>query len=138
VEVVPGITSAIAVPAYAGIPVTHRDHASSVTFITGHEGEHKEEELLEWDVLSRLSGTLVILMGVGGLGHNTERLLESGKNPETPVAIIENGTRKNQRVITGRLGDITRIASDENLKPPAIIVIGDVAKLFGFIPQNSL
>ncbi|MHC1565934.1 MAG: uroporphyrinogen-III C-methyltransferase [Candidatus Syntropharchaeales archaeon] len=138
VEVVPGITSAIAVPAYAGIPVTHRDHASSVTFITGHEGEHKEEEVLEWDVLSRLSGTLVILMGVGGLRHNTERLLESGKNPETPVAIIENGTRKNQRVITGRLGDITRLASEKNLKPPAIIVIGDVVKLFGIIPQNPL
>ncbi|MCW7077088.1 MAG: uroporphyrinogen-III C-methyltransferase [Candidatus Syntrophoarchaeum sp.] len=138
VEVVPGITSAIAVPAYAGIPVTHRDHASSVTFITGHEGEHKEEEVLEWDVLSRLSGTLVILMGVGGLKHNIGRLLESGKNPETPVAIIENGTRKNQRVITGRLGDITRLASEKNLKPPAIIVIGDVVKLFGIIPQNPL
>ncbi len=138
VEVVPGITSAIAAPAYAGIPVTHRNHASSATFITGHEGEHKNEDILEWNVLSRLSGTLVILMGVGGLERNTERLLTNGKNPETPVAIIENGTRKNQRVITGTLGSITRIAKDENLEPPAIIVIGDVVKLFGVIPQNLL
>ncbi|RLG54507.1 MAG: uroporphyrinogen-III C-methyltransferase, partial [Candidatus Hydrothermarchaeota archaeon] len=138
VEVVPGITSAIAVPAYAGIPVTHRDYASSVTFITGHEGEHKDDEILEWDILARLSGTLVILMGVGGLERNTSRLLESGKSPETPVAIIENGTRKDQRVTTGTLGNITEIAEDCNLKPPAIIVIGDVVKLFGVIPQNPL
>jgi len=138
IEVVPGITSAIAAPAYAGIPVTHRDHASSVTFITGHEGEHKDDEVLEWDLLARLSGTLVILMGVGGLERNTSRLLESGKPPETPVAIIENGTRNDRRVITGTLGNITEIARVCNLKPPAIIVIGDVVKLFGSIPQNPL
>ncbi|HDM35771.1 MAG TPA: uroporphyrinogen-III C-methyltransferase [Candidatus Syntrophoarchaeum butanivorans] len=138
VEVVPGITSAIAVPAYVGIPVTHRDYASSVTFVTGHEGAHKEEEILEWDVLSQLSGTLVILMGVGGLSRNIDRLLSHGKDPSTPVAIIENGTRKDQRVVTGTLGDIVEVAHREGVKPPAVIVIGDVVRLYGIIPPNPI
>jgi len=93
VEVVPGITSAIAVPAYAGIPVTHRDYASMVTFITGHEDPTKEETGLDWELLARFEGTLVILMGVSMLERNVKELTKYGKSIDTPVAVIERGTR---------------------------------------------
>ncbi len=129
VEVVPGITSAIAVPAYAGIPVTHRDFASAVTFITGHEDPAKEKKALDWDALAKLQGTLVILMGVGRLEENVRALLSHGKNPETPVAIIERGTTCEQRVTIGNLKNIVAIAKQRNVKPPAVIVIGEVVSL---------
>lgn len=128
-EVVPGITSAIAVPAYAGIPVTHRDHASMVTFITGHEDPTKEESALDWETLAKFKGTLVIFMGVKMLERNIGELMKYGKDPKTPVALIERGTRPDQRVTIGVLEDIVSIASERKVKAPAITVIGDVVKL---------
>ncbi|HJH31954.1 MAG TPA: uroporphyrinogen-III C-methyltransferase [Methanosarcinaceae archaeon] len=128
-EVVPGITSAIAAPAYAGIPVTHRDHASMVTFITGHEDPTKDETALDWETLAKFGGTIVIFMGVKMLGHNTRELLKFGKDPKTPVALIERGTRPDQRVTTGTIETIAGIAKEQGVKAPAITLIGDVVKL---------
>ncbi len=128
-EVVPGITSAIAAPAYAGIPVTHRDHASMVTFITGHEDPTKDETALDWETLARFDGTIVIFMGVKMLGRNTGELLKFGKDPKTPVALIERGTRPDQRVTIGTLETIADIAKEQGVKAPAITLIGDVVKL---------
>ncbi len=129
VEVVPGITSAIAVPAYAGIPITHRDYASMVTFITGHEDPTKEETGLDWELLARFEGTLVILMGVGMLESNVKELLKHGKSIDTPVAVIEKGTRPDQRVTVGTLADIVGLCKQRNVRAPAVTVIGDVVKL---------
>jgi len=127
-EVVPGITSAIAVPAYAGIPITHRDNASMVTIITGHE-QKKDGSMLDWEWLSRSLGTLVILMGVSTLGTYIPELMRYGSDPDTPVAIIERGTRDDQVVTTGSLSTIVGIAEDRGVKAPAIVVIGDVVRL---------
>ncbi len=129
VEVVPGITSAIAVPAYAGIPVTHRDCASMVMFITGHEKAGKNKSALDWSLLAKFEGTIVILMGVKMLEHNVEQLLKCGKNPDTPVAIIERGARPDQRVTMGTLTTIVEKAKERGVKPPAVTVIGDVVRL---------
>jgi len=129
VEVVPGITSAIAVPAYAGIPITHRDYASMVTFITGHEDPTKEDTALDWDLLARFEGTIVILMGVSMLERNVKELTKHGKSIDTPVAVIERGTRPDQRVTVGTLADIVGLCKQRKVKAPAITVIGDVVKL---------
>ncbi len=129
VEVVPGITSAIAAPAYAGIPVTHRDHASMVTFITGHEDPTKEDSALDWDTLARFGGTIVILMGVSMLPRNVSELLKHGKDPATPVALIERGTRPDQRTTVGTLDNIVKLAKERGVKAPAITIIGGVVTL---------
>ena len=136
-EVVPGITSAIAVPAYAGIPLTHRDYASMVTFITGHEDPTKDESCLDWKYLANFAGTIVILMGVKRLGQNVEQLIKYGKDPETPVAIIEKGTHSDQRVTVGNLKNIGEIAESRSVKPPAITIIGDVVKLRQMLGVNE-
>jgi len=128
-EVVPGITSAVSVPAYAGIPVTHRDHASMVTFITGHEDPTKEESALDWEALAAFNGTIVIFMGVKMLGRNAGELIKNGKDPNTPVALIERGTRPDQRVIVGTLENIEALSKERAVKAPAITIIGDVVKL---------
>ncbi|HWR25892.1 MAG TPA: uroporphyrinogen-III C-methyltransferase [Methanosarcina sp.] len=128
-EVVPGITSAIAVPAYAGIPVTHRESTSMVTFITGHEDPTKPESGLDWETLAKFGGTIVILMGVKMLGRNAEELIKHGKDPQTPVAVIEKGTRPDQRVTVGTLENIAELAKENKVKAPAITVIGDVVNL---------
>ncbi len=137
-EVVPGITSAIAAPAYAGIPVTHRDHASMVTFITGHEDPTKDETALDWETLARFDGTIVIFMGVKMLGRNTGELLKFGKNPKTPVALIERGTRPDQRVTIGTLETIADIAKEQGVKAPAITLIGDVVKLHEILGAQTV
>lgn len=124
-EIVPGITSAIAVPAYAGIPVTHRRYDPALVFITGQQ----KRERLNWEALANLNATIVILMGVSSLKENVERLLKHGKDPETPVAIIENGTTEKQRVVTGKLGNIVEVAERENVRAPAVIVIGKVVEV---------
>ncbi|MFZ2412045.1 MAG: uroporphyrinogen-III C-methyltransferase [Candidatus Methanoperedens sp.] len=129
VEIVPGITSAIAVPAYAGIPITHRDYASMVIFITGHEDPDKEDTALDWELLARFQGTLVILMGVSMLPRNVKELVKHGKSIDTPVAVIERGTRPDQRVTIGTLADIVGLCKQRKVKAPAITVIGDVVKL---------
>jgi len=133
VEVVPGISSAVAVPAYAGIPVTHRDYASSVTIITGHEAAGNA---LQWEVLAQLDGTLVVLMGVGTLAENVANLIACGKNAQTPAAIIAQGTTPHQKVVVGTLSDITRKAKYAGLKTPAVLIIGNVVKLKHILQPN--
>lgn len=128
-EVVPGITSAISVPAYAGIPLTHRDHTATVTFITGHESPLKEKSNIAWDKLATGAGTLVFLMGVGNLAQIAESLVQHGRSPDTPVAVIRRGTVAEQKTLTGTLDTIARIAEENNMKPPAIIVVGHVVGL---------
>jgi len=130
VELVPGVTSAVAVPGAVGIPLTHRRYASQVTILTGHEDPTKPESALDWELLARGRGTIVILMGVKNLPMIAEALLRKGKDPETPVAIIERGLRKDQRVTTGPLREIGRVAGEAGVKPPAVIVIGDVVRLY--------
>jgi uroporphyrinogen III methyltransferase / synthase len=128
-EVIPGVTSAIAVPAYAGIPLTHREHTSTVAFITGHEDPTKETSDIAWDKLATGAGTLVFLMGVGNLEKIALRLMEHGRAPETPVAVIRKGTVPEQRTVTGSLRDIAQIAEREKIRAPAVIVVGDVVHL---------
>ncbi len=135
--VVPGITSAIAAPAYAGIPVTHRDHASMVTFITGHEDPTKDKTGLNWEILAKFNGTIVILMGVKMLERNVGELMKYGKDPATPVALVERGTRPDQRVTVGTLETIVGLAKERGVKAPAITIIGDVVKVREIIGCSS-
>jgi uroporphyrin-III C-methyltransferase len=130
VELVPGVTSAIAVPGCVGIPVTHRDFASEVVILTGHEEPGKKESSLDWDLLARFRGTIVILMGVKNLASIASGLAARGKDPATPVAIIERGLSRGQRVTTGPLGAIADLAREAGVKPPAVIVIGGVVSLY--------
>jgi len=127
-EVVPGVTSAISVPARMGIPVTHRSVSTAVTIVTGHEEPGKEKNL-DWGVLARMDGTLVILMGVSRLEDNVSALIKGGKNPETPAALIEKGGSCEERLVTGTLETIARVAEEEEVKAPAILVVGDVVNL---------
>jgi len=126
-EVVPGVTSPVAAPGVAGIPVTHRDHASSVSFVTGHEDPTKDESAVDWAALADTGGTVVVLMGVGKLPGYVAALREAGMAPETPVALVERGTWSDQRVATGTLDTIVDVRDAEGIEPPAITVIGDVA-----------
>ena len=129
VEVVPGITSAVAAPGVAGIPATHRDHASTLAVVTGHEDPTKEASALDWDALSGLveaGGTLVILMGVSRLPDNAAALRAAGVGAETPVAMIERATLPDERVATGTLDTIVDIADAAGIEPPAVTVVGDV------------
>ncbi|MCU0596146.1 MAG: uroporphyrinogen-III C-methyltransferase, partial [Desulfobacterota bacterium] len=128
-EVVPGVTSAIAVPAYAGIPLTHRDFTATVAFVTGHEDPTKETSNIAWDKIATGIGTLVFLMGVGNLSKIAASLMEHGRSPETPVAVIRAGTVSGQRTVTGTLGTIADIAQRVEIRPPAIIVVGNVVSL---------
>jgi len=128
-EVVPGVTSAIAVPAYAGIPLTHRDLTSSVAFVTGHEMPGKETSAIHWDRLATAVGTLVFLMGARNLEHITFQLMTCGRAPETPVAVIRWGTTPEQETVTGTLATIAEVAAAADIRPPAIIVVGEVAAL---------
>jgi uroporphyrin-III C-methyltransferase len=128
-EIVPGITSAIAVPAYAGIPITHRDYASSVTIVTGHEGCHHAEPAVNWQALAALGGTLVVLMGMKALPNFTRSLVEGGLDAATPVAVIQEGTTERERTIIGTLADIAERAAAAGLSSPALTVIGTVVNL---------
>jgi uroporphyrinogen III methyltransferase/synthase len=128
-EVVPGVSSAVAVPAYAGIPVTHRDVASSFTVVTGHKASQGGETRIAWDKLSTGTDTLVILMGIGNLANVVEQLIKNNKPPSTPVAVITHGTTGRQRSVTGTLQDIVAKVKSEDLKPPSVVVVGDVVLL---------
>ncbi len=128
-EVVPGITSAIAVPAYAGIPVTHRDTTSSFAVITGHEKPGKTDSSINWDKISTGIGTLVFLMGVENLAYICSQLIEKGREPATPVALIRWGTLPEQEVLTGTLDNIVQRVKDDDFQPPAVIVVGEVVSL---------
>ncbi|PSQ65522.1 MAG: uroporphyrinogen-III C-methyltransferase [Halobacteriales archaeon SW_9_67_24] len=126
-RVVPGVTSALAGPALAGIPATHREHASSVSVVTGHEDPTKDESAVDWDALAATQGTIVVLMGVGKLPEYTQALREAGMDGEVPVALVERASRPDERVVAGTVETITRVADRENVEPPAVTVIGDVA-----------
>ena len=128
-EVVPGVTAAVAAPAYAGIPVTHRTMASTVTFVTGHEDPDKAETALEWPRLASSHGTLVFLMGMKNLRSIVAHLLAEGRPGTTPVAIIRWGTRAAQQTVEGCLADIVDKAEAAKLEPPTVIVVGDVVRL---------
>jgi len=128
-EVVPGVTSAIAVPAYAGIPLTHRDFTATVALVTGHEDPTKGESNIAWDHLAHSAGTIVFLMGVGNLSRICSELLKAGKSPATPVAVIERGTLNAQKTVAGNLETIGGLAAESNIRPPAIIIVGDVVGL---------
>ena len=130
VEMVPGISSALAVPASVGIPLTHRKYASQVTILTGNEDPTKSEPALDWALLARSRGTIVILMGVANLAKIADVLMKHGKSHETPVAIIERGLRSDRRVTTGTLATIATVVNNAGVKPPAVIVIGDVVNLY--------
>ncbi|MFU8868212.1 uroporphyrinogen-III C-methyltransferase [Natronococcus sp.] len=126
-EVVPGVTSATAAPAVAGIPVTHRDHASTVSVVTGHEDPTKSESAVDWEALAAVGGTIVVLMGVKRLPDYTDALLEAGMASETPVALVERATWSNQQVATGTLETIVDARDEVGIRPPAVTVIGEVA-----------
>src|SRR4030042_2162686 len=126
VEMVPGVSSALAVPASVGIPLTHRKYASQVTILTGNEDPTKPGPALDWELLAKSRGTIVILMGVANLGKIADALIRNGKAADTPVAIIERGLRTDRRVTVGSLGSITEAAGKKGVKPPAVFVIGDV------------
>jgi len=128
-EVVPGVTSAVAAPAYAGIPLTHRQFTSSVTFVTGHEDPTKETSSINWKALAQGGGTLVFFMGVKNLTYIAERLLHYGMSPETPAALVRWGTTPRQQTVTGALATIADIAAAAGMAPPALIVIGEVVRL---------
>jgi uroporphyrin-III C-methyltransferase len=126
-EVVPAITSAIAGPEVAGIPVTDRNHASTFSVVTGHEDPNKEESAVDWEALAATGGTIVVLMGVTRLPEYTASLVEAGMDPETPVAMVERATWPDQQVVTGTLDTIVDAADGAGIEPPAITVIGGVA-----------
>ncbi len=125
-EVVPGISSSIAGPAYAGIPVTHRSHATSLTLVTGHESE--ESTGINWPVLAKLGGTVVFMMGFANLPLIVRKLTEFGMSPQKPIAVISKATTREQRTVTGTLADIEAKIAAANLPTPALIVVGDVVK----------
>ncbi|MEF8840233.1 MAG: uroporphyrinogen-III C-methyltransferase [Haloarculaceae archaeon] len=126
-EVVPGLSSAVAGPGVAGIPLTHREYVSSVSFVTGHEDPTKDESAVDWEALAATGGTLVVLMGVGKLPGYAAALREAGMAPDTPVAMVERATWPDQRVVTGTLETIVEARDRESVEPPAITVIGEVA-----------
>ena len=128
-EVVPGITSAIAASAYAGIPVTHRDYASSVAFVTGHSAALHPDSNINWAQLSTAVDTLVVYMGVAHLRQIVERLIAHGRNPQTPVSLVRVGTTPQQYVVQGTLTDIVQKVEAVQLKSPAVIVVGEVNRL---------
>ncbi len=128
-EVVPGVTSGVAASAYAGIPVTHRDAASAVAFVTGHEDPEKPASALDWDALARFPGTLVLYMGVKNLPLIAARLMAAGRPAEQPAAVVARGTLPGQRTVVATLADIAERVRDEGIRPPAITLIGEVASL---------
>ncbi|MDY6774779.1 MAG: uroporphyrinogen-III C-methyltransferase [Halobacteria archaeon] len=131
-EIVPGVTSVVAASGVSGIPLTHRNHSSSFTVITGHEDPTKEESAIDWEALARnieAGGTLVILMGVRRLPDNVEALTQHGVDASTPAAMVEKATRDGEKYVTGSLENIVERTRDEGIESPAITVIGDVVKV---------
>ncbi len=129
-EVVPGISAAVAVPAYAGIPLSHRDYTASIAFVTGHERTDKEsgDTKIAWDKLATAAGTIVFFMGVKNLPEICANLIANGRPPDTPVALIRWGTTPRQQTVAGTLADIVRKVEEARLKPPAMIVVGEVVR----------
>lgn len=128
-EIVPGVSSAVAAPSVAGIPVTHREHSSSLTVVTGHEDPTKDRSALDWDSLAsnvEAGGTLVVLMGVRRLPDNVDALLKNGVDEDTPAAMVQKATWNDEFVVTGTLDNITEKARNVGVDPPAVTVVGDV------------
>ncbi len=128
-EVIPGISSSMAAPTYAGIPLTQRHIASSFAVITGHEASDKKESSIDIEKLATTVDTLVILMGVGNLPEITKRIISAGRRPETPVALVRWGTKSKQKTVVGTISNITNKVKQKGLKPPAVIIIGEVVNL---------
>jgi len=128
-EIVPGITSGIGSAEYSGIPLTHRDHASSVVFVTGHEDAKKTKEAVNWKKLAKAVDTIVIMMGLSRLEIICEKLISGGLDKKTPVAVIQNGTTDEHRMIKGNLLNISKKVEQARVKPPSIIIIGKVVDL---------
>jgi uroporphyrin-III C-methyltransferase len=135
-EVVPGITAACGVAAYAGIPLTHRDYAQSVVFATGHRRDG--ESALDWAALARPHQTAVIYMGVGQLATHCAALVGHGRAPHTPAALVENGTTARQRVVTGTLESLPARALEAGIRPPALLIVGEVVSLAGKLDWFSV
>ena len=129
VHVIPGVTSAIAAPAMAGIPVTHRDHAPMVTFVTGHERDDRPDERINWEALARTGGTIVILMGMSNLAQNMDRLVQGGLDPRTPAAVVHRGSTPDQRVVLSDLANIAAECHHQQVGSPAVVVVGGVVSL---------
>jgi len=125
-EVVPGVTAGVAATAYAGIPVTHRDDASAVAFVTGHEDPEKAESAIDWQALARFPGTLVFYMGVKRLAANAAALIEAGRDADEPAAAVERGTMAGQRVVVATLGTLAEAVEREDISAPALIAVGPV------------
>jgi len=130
-EIVPGISSSVAGPAYAGIPVTHRSYATSLTLVTGHEADASTG--IKWEALAQLDGTIVFLMGFGNLAAITQNLTANGVSPDRPVAVISKATTPEQRTVTGTLANIEKKVAEADLPTPALIVVGEVVKLHDVI-----
>jgi uroporphyrin-III C-methyltransferase len=128
-EIIPGITSGIGAAVYSGIPLTHRKYASSVVFVTGHEDPEKKTPIVRWEKLLEASNTVVIYMGTEKLDLIIEKINNGNVDRKTKVAIVENGTMRNQRIITGELDNIVKKAEEEKIKPPSIVIIGDTVSL---------
>jgi uroporphyrin-III C-methyltransferase len=128
-EIVPGVTAGIAAPAYAGIPVTHRDYASSFAIVTGHGRDSKGEDHLNWSALAQGIDTVAFYMGVGNLAYICQQLIVHGRKSKTPVAIIEWGTTEKQRTLIGDLETINDLVVKENIQNPAMVLVGEVVQL---------
>ena len=135
VEIVPGITSGIAAPAYAGIPLTHRDYSSSVTFVTGHEGAGKYRPIVKWSAIAHGSETIVVYMGIHNLPYIIEQLQLAGLSADTPIALIRWGTRIEQEELIGTLATIVKQVEVSQFTAPAIAVIGEVVNLHHILPS---
>lgn len=138
VEVVPGITAGVAAPAYAGIPVTHRDYSSSVVFVTGHEAAGKYHPQINWAAIAQAAETIVVYMGVQNLPHIVAQLQQAGLSATTPVALIRWGTQRQQAILTGQLGTIVTQVEQAAFGAPAIVIIGEVVALHGVLPTQTL
>ncbi|MDE1769886.1 MAG: uroporphyrinogen-III C-methyltransferase [Thaumarchaeota archaeon] len=128
-EIIPGITSGMGSSVYSGIPLTHRNFASSVVFVTGHEDAKKKEGVVDWKRLGKAVDTIVIMMGLSRLEIISKKLISGGLNKNTPVAVIQNGTTDEHKMIKGTLSNISKKVKDAKVKPPTIIIVGKVVKL---------
>jgi uroporphyrinogen III methyltransferase / synthase len=138
-EVVPGVTAGVAAPAYAGVPVTHRDAASAVAFVTGHEDPEKPETAIDWAALAAFPGTLVFYMGVKNLPGIAERLVENGRAADEPAAVVAQGTLSGQRDVRAPLSELPSRVAEAEIRPPAVTVVGAVAELdLGWLEQRPL
>jgi uroporphyrinogen III methyltransferase / synthase len=128
---VPGVSSIVAAPNYAGIPLTHRAHCSSFTVFTGHSDSADAATALRYEQIAKIPGTKVVLMGTENLGDWTKSLIAHGMSPETPVAVIQWGTLGKQKSVSGTLATIAKLAAEKKISPPALTIVGDVVKLRG-------